>query len=134
MILVWPCRDIRSWVSLRGSSPRAERRLRGSIASAISLCMVSTVASHELRFASSMPRRRARRMGRPQRLFGRRDDFFGGAARCRTMSDHCRTTSRTGVPMIGFPVAMYSSPLVGLMNCVAALIAKHIMFTSNARQ
>ena len=50
------------------------------------------------------------------------------------MSVHCRTTSRTGVLMIGLPVAIYSSPLVGLMNSVDLFIAKHIMLMSNAAQ
>ena len=41
-----------------------------------------------------------------------------------TMSLHCRTTSFTGVEMIGRAVAMYSRPLVGLMYCVLTLLAK----------
>ena len=47
---------------------------------------------------------------------------------------YCVTTSLTAVLTIGLPVAMYSRALVGLMNCVAELRAKHIMLTSNARQ
>ena len=39
----------------------------------------------------------------------------------RTMSVHCRTTSRTGVLTIGLPHGHVFQRLVGLMNCVAAV-------------
>jgi len=104
------------------------------IASLISPCMVATVPSQEHFFASSKPFLMRSSSGPARSASSICLTNSSAPLASRTMSLHCFTTSRTCVPTIGLPVAMYSRPLVGLMYWVAALIAKHIMFTSNARQ
>ena len=61
-------------------------------------------------------------------LVGKAEGIVSGKR--RTVSLEFASTSRTGVLMIGLPVAMYSKPFVGLMNSVEAFIANGIMATS----
>ena len=114
---------------------RAEGRSSGPVASAISSVMRATVASQPRDLARSSPRRTRSPPGPSASAASTAaSNAAGSLSAMWTISDHCRTTSRTGVLTTGRPVAIYSSPLVGLMYWVARLMAKGIRHTSNARQ
>ena len=97
----------------------AERRSFLLIASLIRSCIcLRRCASqlHCLRKLEAALRRAARRRRLARAPARRRRRTPRRPWRCRTMSLHCLHDVLHGVLTIGLPVAMYSRPLVGLMN------------------